>query len=127
MSQENQEIYYFVYMLRSTVTGHTYIGSTPNPWRRLRQHNGEISGGARRTHRGQPWKIEILVGFEVDRAATALSIEWHWKRYRPRTMVHMFLEERYRDMFFQIWSETEMEGANSTWVGSCPHTTAKDP
>jgi predicted GIY-YIG superfamily endonuclease len=107
-------MYYFVYMLRSTVTGHTYIGSTPDPKRRLRQHNGEIAGGARRTHVGQPWRIEILVGFEVERPAEALSIEWHWKRFRPRTSVHLFLEQY--DYFFQIWGEKKDEGRNSVWI-----------
>ena len=39
---------YYVYLLEST--NHcTYVGATMNLDRRLRQHNGEIKGGARAT------------------------------------------------------------------------------
>jgi len=56
----------------------TYVGATINPDRRLRQHNGEISGGAKAT-RGHVWERKALVGpFENDH--DALSFEWHWKR-----------------------------------------------
>lgn len=55
----------------------TYVGATINPDRRLRQHNGEISGGAKAT-RGHVWQRKALVGpFENDH--DALSFEWHWK------------------------------------------------
>ena len=42
------------YLLRSCDPAHprsSYIGFTVNPLRRVRQHNGEIQGGARRTRR----------------------------------------------------------------------------
>ena len=56
----------------------TYVGATINPDRRLRQHNGEISGGAKAT-RGHVWERKALVGpFENDH--DALSFEWHWTR-----------------------------------------------
>ncbi len=58
---------YTVYILRSIVR-HTslYIGSTPHPPRRLKQHNGEAKGGAARTSRGsrRPWEmVGIVSGF----------------------------------------------------------------
>lgn len=55
---------YTVYILRSTVRhASLYIGSTPNPPRRLSQHNGESKGGAARTSKGnlRPWEMVGLV------------------------------------------------------------------
>jgi structure-specific endonuclease subunit SLX1 len=68
---------YVVYMLRSIARpGCTYIGSTPNPGRRVRQHNGEIKGGAARTSRGdkRPWEmVAVVAGFPG--AVAALKFE----------------------------------------------------
>ena len=57
----------------------TYNGSTNNPRRRLRQHNEEISGGARFTHgRGGGWENYVLLtGFPDHK--NALSCEWRIK------------------------------------------------
>lgn len=66
------------YCLRSE-TGTTYVGSTVDLDRRLRQHNGEIAGGAKATARGQGWRrICYVLGFPDERAA--LQFEWKWKR-----------------------------------------------
>lgn len=58
---------YTVYILRSTVRpASLYIGSTPNPPRRLKQHNGEVKGGAARTSRAslRPWEmVAVVSGF----------------------------------------------------------------
>jgi len=40
---------YLVYVLINTSHNKTYVGITNNPTRRLRQHNGELVGGARYT------------------------------------------------------------------------------
>lgn len=57
---------WYVYLLRNSKTGRTYIGCTTDPKRRLRQHNGEIGGGAWSTRRGAPhWELDlVLEGFE---------------------------------------------------------------
>ena len=56
----------------------TYIGATVDPNHRLRQHNGELVGGARRT-KGKQWKRALYVGgFPTWNAA--LQFEWAWKR-----------------------------------------------
>ncbi|KAB5575566.1 hypothetical protein GE09DRAFT_1092519 [Coniochaeta sp. 2T2.1] len=69
---------YTVYILRSTVNhASLYIGSTPSPPRRLKQHNGEAKGGAARTSRNKlrPWEMVALVsGFPS--AVAALKFEW---------------------------------------------------
>jgi predicted GIY-YIG superfamily endonuclease len=56
----------------------TYIGSTVNLERRLRQHNREIVGGAKATGRGDGWRrICFVTGFPDERSA--LQFEWKWK------------------------------------------------
>lgn len=75
--------HFFCYMLQSADKKRTYIGATVNPNRRLRQHNGEIVGGARATHRvaGEWTRVVLVSGFPTWPAA--LQFEWAWK-FRAR-------------------------------------------
>jgi len=57
----------------------TYIGTTNDLQRRLRQHNGEISGGAKSTRGRGPWKIGFVISGFMDRKH-ALQFEWAAKR-----------------------------------------------
>lgn len=74
---------YFVYLLKSEVSNRTYVGYTVNVNHRLRQHNGLISGGAKRTRKSRPWKVVLYVSFEFER--TAMQYEFciqHTKKFK---------------------------------------------
>ena len=66
---------YFVYLLKSKVSNRFYVGYTVNIQKRIRQHNGEISGGARKTIRNRPWEVVMYIsGFQYER--TAMQYEY---------------------------------------------------
>jgi len=71
---------YFCYLLRSLKTKRstaTYIGFTTKPERRIRQHNGEIKSGAKRTIKSRPWEFCCIIsGFPNKRVA--LKFEYMW-------------------------------------------------
>ena len=72
---------YFVYWIQSRERA--YIGATVDPTRRLRQHNGEITGGASRTRGKGPWHYHCIVsGFRTWKEA--LQYEWAAKYYTRR-------------------------------------------
>jgi len=66
---------YFVYLLKSKVSNRFYVGYTVNIQKRIRQHNGEISGGARKTIRNRPWEVVMYIsGFQYEK--TAMQYEY---------------------------------------------------
>jgi len=81
-----QEQHFFVYLLfcaKATRGGKTYVGATVNLDHRLRQHNGEIKGGAIATTSqvgaGYSWiRLAHVAGFPTWQAA--LQFEWRWKQ-----------------------------------------------
>ncbi|KAL2269668.1 hypothetical protein VTJ83DRAFT_1852 [Remersonia thermophila] len=85
---------YTVYILRSTVRhASIYIGSTPNPPRRLAQHNGLVRGGAARTSRQslRPWEMLGLVeGFPSMMAA----LKFEWALNNPHLTTHLSASAR---------------------------------
>lgn len=87
MSMRQIAPFYCCYLLQSTKNRATYIGSTPNPERRLRQHNGDLkAGGAVRTRRSRPWRmVAIVYGFPTNIAA--LQFEWTWTN--PHRSLHL--------------------------------------
>ena len=56
----------YVYLLISGVNDRVlYIGYTNDQARRIRQHNGELVGGAKKTTKHRPWKfLAIMGGFD---------------------------------------------------------------
>lgn len=65
------------YCLVST-TGKSYVGFSTNVDRRLRQHNGELQGGAKATRGGTWTRICTVAGFPTHQSA--LQFEWRWKQ-----------------------------------------------
>ena len=72
---------FYVYWIQSGARA--YIGATVNPTKRLRQHNGEIRGGALRTRNRGPWRFHCVIsGFRTWKEA--LQYEWAAKYYSRR-------------------------------------------
>jgi len=70
---------WYCYLLATTDNKYTYIGVTVDLNRRLRQHNGELVGGAKATRKSNNWyRVCYIEGFpsKID----ALQFEWKWKR-----------------------------------------------
>lgn len=89
----------YVYMLQCS-DGATYIGATVDLNRRLRQHNGEIKGGAKRTtsklSHAKTWTRICHVSQFPDWSAT-LQFEWRWKQLSRKYPSSMHpLERRIR-------------------------------
>jgi predicted GIY-YIG superfamily endonuclease len=83
---------WYCYMLVAMDGSRTYVGATVDPARRLRQHNGELVGGARATA-GRSWRRQYLIGgFEDERAA--LRFEWRWKYLTRQAPGDSWLERR---------------------------------
>ena len=68
---------YLVYLLKCE--NYSYVGMTNNIFKRIRQHNGEIKGGARYTSKRDQWyPVMIIDGFPDMRSA--MQCEWRLKR-----------------------------------------------
>ncbi|XP_020214910.1 structure-specific endonuclease subunit slx1 [Cajanus cajan] len=73
-----------VYLILST--NHpikTYVGVTNNFPRRLKQHNGELKGGAKASRAGRPWICACIVCGFTDRS-DACVFESKWKAFSRR-------------------------------------------
>ena len=87
---------YFVYLLEST-NHTTYIGATVDLEHRLRQHNGEIKGGAvattRKVNKGETWKrVCHIEGFPT--WSECLKFEWALKFYSRKLSKKLFPLDR---------------------------------
>lgn|GEM_PF-828032 len=79
------------YILKSIVTGRIYIGYTVDFDRRLRQHNGEIVGGAKKTQKGRPWiPVCLIKGFYEK--SSAMRFEYRLQHYKLRNKKNRLAE-----------------------------------
>lgn len=86
-TEEIQPKPYCCYLIFDTISQRTYIGISNDFNKRLRQHNGEIKGGARYTtkYKGD-WRPAIVVeGFASK--SDALKFEWAAKRASDRRTI----------------------------------------
>ena len=88
----------------------SYTGSTPNLYRRIRQHNGELKGGAKYTTRRLnnllfKWKYRFIIMTFLQKN-DALSLEWNIKhqinRGRSKLNVDILLERFDRTIEYMI-------------------------
>jgi len=115
---------FVVYCLQSDARPScTYVGASVDLAHRLRQHNGELVGGARYTAKHRPWRVvACATGFATWR--DALRFEWAWKRAtrrlpraraltsavarRERGLQELLTDERWR----RRWSASEPRKAD---------------
>jgi len=83
MTEGEPEGQWWAYLLQSTVRKRTYIGIACDVDKRLRQHNGELTGGAASTRSGRPWRIARRLGPFASRSI-ASRVEHFWKKSRGR-------------------------------------------
>jgi len=75
-----------------TENGPTYVGATTDVDRRLRQHNQEVTGGARATRiqvaQGRTWKRACYIT-GIPEWRSALQLEWRWKQLGRTQFKHI--------------------------------------
>uniref|UniRef100_A0A0D9XP05 GIY-YIG domain-containing protein n=1 Tax=Leersia perrieri TaxID=77586 RepID=A0A0D9XP05_9ORYZ len=91
-----------VYLIASSRIPRTYVGVTTDFPRRLRQHNGELKGGAKASSAGRPWNLACLIEGFVNRSK-ACEFESKWKNIsrkmaRKRTEPSMSSLLQHRDV-----------------------------
>jgi len=100
----------------------TYVGVTPDLDRRLRQHNGLLSGGAKATH-GRQWERICHVAGFPDHTAV-LQFEWRWKQLSrtkfPKNMHPVERRIRALKMLLALDRPTTKADLYSEWASGGP-------
>jgi predicted GIY-YIG superfamily endonuclease len=103
-----------VYLLEAAPSKQIYIGATVNLKQRLRKHNAEIVGGAKKTtarvKTGDTWRVICFVrGFPS--WTEALKFEFVWQRWRRKQWTkRRAAATRHRDNFNSNFNSNEKHG-----------------
>ena len=113
---------YSVYLLKHSYQNKTYVGSTNNLARRIRQHNGELVGGAKYTTSNKRDGLWIIYGTinNLDKHL-ALSIEKSIQLTSKRTKGATPLERRLKAI--EIVLEKRLISKDSFITFSCLQST----
>ncbi len=113
------------YILQNEDNQKTYNGYTVNTTRRLRQHNGELSGGAKSTRCSKTWQyIAIISGFQDK--INALQCEWRIRKpfNKRRTREYCGPEGRIKGLNYVLhldkWTNRAIENKCSLEVKILP-------
>ena len=93
----------------------TYVGSTVNLNRRIRQHNGEIKGGAKYT-RGGSWQYYCVIFNLNNHKNTCLSEEWHIKWMTNKVKKAKSTKERRKLALEQYYATRDNNIAPYTYI-----------
>ena len=109
---EQLKLNYVVYLLANTSNNKTYVGSTNNTVRRIRQHNGDLVGGAKYTKLNKDigeWLFYGMIKNLYKRQA--LSIEKK-VQIRSRKMSGTPIERRLKSFNSILNEYNELNGTN---------------
>jgi len=88
----------------------TYVGITNNFQRRLRQHNGELVGGAKYTRIGRPWeRLVTIEGFTCKQES--MQFEWMWKHLKKKNSKGGTIATRFDKLYSLLQKEKWTERA----------------
>ncbi len=106
---------YVVYVLTNTAHNKTYIGITNKPERRIRQHNGELVGGAKYTTSNKADGQWVFYGFikNLDKK-TALSLEKKIK-IRSKKVSGTPIEKRTKAIGSLLYEYNQINQTNLTF------------
>jgi len=116
---------YLVYLIKCDNL--SYVGMTNDIFKRLRQHNGEISGGARYTSKKKGWyPVLIIDGFKDMKSA--MQCEWRLKHFARGHGSVRGVKGKLKYLSKYLYTEKEITGydtegepiiENRKWTSKC--------
>ena len=97
---------YIIAFIENYIIKRTYIGITNNLKRRIKQHNGEVKGGAKSTRCSNEWFYYMIVN-DFKNKEEALSFEWYWKKY-SKSGIDNRIKQLYKLLQESKWSHLKI-------------------